>query len=162
MLGTGKKKTSVKDIRIFDESKICKGRGDILGARVLLCSWTLEKLPGFRSSVSGWPELCLRTQGSRWKISKGRNPGVGFWRPGPDTELLARGFFSDIGVLRLRDSGHHGALSSRLSPGELEAGRGGRNTYRSTVATSAGGIHISETNKGRKNKHSDLTGYLVC
>lgn len=119
MLGTGKKKTSVKDIRIFDESKICKGRGDILGARVLLCSWTLEKLPGFRSSVSGWPELCLRTQGSRWKISKGRNPGVGFWRPGPDTELLARGFFSDIGVLRLRDSGHHGALSSRLSPGAV-------------------------------------------
>ena len=44
---------------------------------------------------------------------------MGFWRPGPDTELLARGFFSDIGVLRLRDSGHHGALSSRLSLGAV-------------------------------------------
>lgn len=55
--------------------------------------------------------------------SKRRSPGVGFWSPGPATELLAHGFFSEIGVLRLRDSGCYItlSLSSRLSPNAVNS-----------------------------------------
>lgn len=98
--------------------KYAKGAWETLWGRVLQCNWTLDKLSWFRSYISGWLEPCLRTQGSRRKVCRGKNPRVGFRRPGSATEAEGPCFFSEAGVLRLRDSGCYITLnlSSRLSP----------------------------------------------